>query len=36
MKTHHIDSIFNEMIEDVRYVDIYSKVYTRNIFKNGE
>lgn len=24
---HHIDSIFNEMIEDVRYIKIYSKIH---------
>ncbi len=24
---HHIDSIFNEMIDDVRYIEICSKVY---------
>lgn len=25
---HHIDTIFNEMIDDVRYIEICSKVYT--------
>lgn len=25
---HHIDTIFNEMIEDIRYVKIYSKFYS--------
>lgn len=30
MENHHIDSIFTEMIEDVRYVDIYSKIYAYN------
>ena len=24
---HHIDNIFNEMIEDVRYIKIYSKIH---------
>jgi len=36
MKTHHIDSIFNEMIEDVRYVNICSKVYIKTMLKNNE
>lgn len=35
MKTHHIDNIFNEMIDDVRYVDIYSKFYSKTVFKNN-
>lgn len=36
MNRHHIDSIFNEMIEDVRYINIYSKVYAININKNNQ
>lgn len=34
MERHHIDSIFNEMIDDVRYINIYSKFYTRCIYKD--
>lgn len=36
MKTHHIDNIFKEMIEDVRYVNIYSKFYVKTMVKNNE
>jgi len=35
MNSHHIDSIFNEMIDDVRYVNLYSKIYAKKIFKNN-
>lgn len=36
MNTHHIDSIFNEMIDDVRYVNLYSRIYIKTDIKNNE
>lgn len=35
MKGHHIDNIFNEMIDDVRYIDMYSRVYSKTHVNNN-
>ena len=28
MKTHHIDSIFDEMIDDVRYIELVTTLHS--------